>query len=49
MTGVLAAPNPESVRIAASVPNFDQALFGLNSKDEKPYRAVAHMNENLEA
>jgi putative ATP-dependent endonuclease of OLD family len=46
MNGVNAAPDPTSVRIVASVPNFDEALFGVATKDEKPYRAVAQMTED---
>jgi putative ATP-dependent endonuclease of OLD family len=49
LNGVNAARDPASVRIVASVPNFDQALFSVATKDEKPYRAVVHMTENQDS
>jgi putative ATP-dependent endonuclease of OLD family len=41
-----AAPASQTVRIVASIPNFDVALLDSSATSDKPYRAVARMTED---
>ena len=40
------APDPKRVRLVASVPNFEEALFGEEAEEEKPYSALEKMKKN---
>ena len=42
------APEPHRVRLVASVPNFELALFGEETQYDKPYAAVSRMSSDNE-
>ncbi len=46
---VAAAPAKERVRLAASVVDFEDAMFGEASKSDKPYRAFLRMRDDAKA
>ncbi len=46
---VLQAPANNRVFLVASIPNFEEALFGAEAEDEKPYSAMEKMNKDGEA
>lgn len=39
-------PSSTKVRLVASLPNFEEAYFGVASADEKPYRALKKLTED---
>lgn len=43
------APDVAKVKVVASVPNFEEALFGEEAEDEKPYSALEKMRKDGEA
>lgn len=42
------APSTVSVRLVASIRNFEQAMFGADAKSEKPYSAWLQVKESAE-
>jgi putative ATP-dependent endonuclease of OLD family len=40
------APDTKRVRLVASLPNFEEALFGEEAEDEKPYSALEKMKKD---
>jgi putative ATP-dependent endonuclease of OLD family len=40
------APDTTKVRLVASLPNFEEALFGEEAEDEKPYSALEKMQKD---
>jgi putative ATP-dependent endonuclease of the OLD family len=43
---VAAAPYPERVRMAASIPDFESVIFGERATKDKPYNAVMRLRED---
>jgi putative ATP-dependent endonuclease of OLD family len=43
LSTVSSAPAPKSIRLVASVPNFEKAYFDKEVSGEKPYSAIQHL------
>ncbi len=49
LDAVNSAPNRERVRLAASVIDFEHAMFGTSASSDKPFRTVITIRENADA
>ena len=46
LDAIKASPHPQDIRLAAFIPNLEEAIFGTGVTTDKPYNAVHSMRDN---